>query len=123
LPNNYETKGVLIQESLKKILSKEKKYDINKNITKLKSGPLGGDKQLGELIVEGRVYYDIFLWDPMQSQPHEVDLKALLRIVVIYNVPIVCNRSTADLLISSTLLNESYQPVIKDYSIYINRSL
>ena len=116
------TTGALIEESLKKKLSKEKKSKLSKTITKLKSGPLGGDQQLGALIVDGKVDAVIFLWDPMQAQPHDVDVKALLRIAVVYNVPMACNRSTADFLISSPLLNESYQPIIKDYSGYFIRS-
>ena len=103
-------------------MSKEKKSKLSKTITKLKSGPLGGDQQLGALIVDGKVDAVIFLWDPMQSQPHDVDVKALLRIAVVYNVPMACNRSTADFLIFSPHINESYQPIIKDYSGYINRS-
>ena len=91
---------------------------VNTNsITKLKSGPLGGDQQLGSLIVEGEVDAVIFLWDPMQAQPYDVDVKALVRIAVVYNVPMACNCSTADFLISSPLLNESYQPILKDYSV------
>lgn len=101
-------------------MSKEKKYEWYKTIIKLKSGPfLGGDQQLGVLIVDGKVDAVIFLWNRMQAQPHYVDVKALLRIAVVYSVPMVCNRSTADFLISSSLLNESYQPIIKDYSGYI----
>ena len=112
------TTGTLREELLKKILSKEKKSNLSKTIIKLKSVPLGA------LIVDGKVEAVIFLWDPMQAQPHYVDVKELLRIAVVYNVPIVCNRSTADFLISSPLfLNESYQPIIEDYSRYINRSL
>ena len=117
------TTGALIEESLKKKLSEKKKVNLSKTITKLKSGPLGGDQQLGSLIVDGKVDAVIFLWDPMQAQPHDVDVKALLRIAVVYNVPMACNRATADFLISSPLLNEPYQPIIKDYSVYINRSV
>ena len=117
------TTGALIEESLKKKLSKEKQAVLSTSITILKSGPLGGDQQLGALIVEGKVDAVIFLWDPMQAQPHDVDVKALLRIAVVYNVPMACNRSTADFLISSPLLNQPYQPIIKDYSGYISRSL
>ena len=116
------TTGALIEESLKKKLSKEKKSKLYKTITKLKSGPLGGDQHLGALIVDGKVDAVMFLWDPMQAQTYDVDVKALLRIAVVYNVPMACNRSTADFLISSPLLNECYQPFIKDYSGYINRS-
>ena len=117
------TTGAMIEESLKKKLSKEKRSILSTSITILKSGPLGGDQQLGALIVEGKVDAVIFLWDPMQAQPHDVDVKALLRIAVVYNVPMACNRSTADFLISSPLLNQPYQPIIKDYSGYISRSL
>ena len=69
----------------------------------LQSGPLGGDAQLGSLIVEGRIDVVIFFWDPLTSQPHDVDVKALLRLAVLYDVPIACNRSSADYLISSPL--------------------
>ena len=117
------TTGEMIEESLKKKLSKEQRSILSTSITILKSGPLGGDQQLGALIVEGKVDAVIFLWDPMQAQPHDVDVKALLRIAVVYNVPMACNRSTADFLISSPLLNQPYQPIIKDYSGYISRSL
>ncbi len=92
-------------------------------ILKLKSGPLGGDQQLGAMIVEGQIDCIIFLWDPMTPHPHDVDVKALLRIAVLYNIPIACNRSTADFLISSALMEQPYQPVMKDYAAYIERAL
>lgn len=93
------------------------------NITLLKSGPLGGDQQLGSLIAEGKIYALIFFWDPMQAQPHDVDVKALLRIATLYNVPTAINRSTADFLISSPLFDGEYVPVVKDYTSYVERAL
>ena len=113
------TTGKLVEETLEKIVEKDQNFKYT--ITKLKSGPLGGDQQLGSLITEGKIDFIVFLWDPMQPQPHDVDVKALLRIAVLYNIPIACNRSTADFMISSPLMNEEYTPVLKDYSKYINR--
>jgi methylglyoxal synthase len=84
---------------------------------------MGGEQQLGAMIAEGNIDRLIFFWDPMQSHPHDVDVKARLRISVLYNVPIACNRSSADFLISSSLLWEEYKPLIKDYSEYITRNL
>lgn len=111
------TTGSLVHE----LLSQKTQKTIN--IKRLKSGPLGGDQQLGALIASGDIDIVIFFWDPMQPQPHDVDVKALLRIAVLYNVPMACNRSTADFVISSELFNEEYQPKIKDYSSYLNREI
>lgn len=89
----------------------------------LKSGPLGGDQQLGALIAEEKIDFMIFFWDPMTSQPHDVDVKALLRMSVLYNVPTACNRSTADFMITSGLFSDdTYQPEKKDFSPYLNRN-
>ncbi|MDR2935782.1 MAG: methylglyoxal synthase [Rikenellaceae bacterium] len=93
------------------------------DITLLKSGPLGGDQQLGSLIAEGSIDMVIFFWDPMMAQPHDVDVKALLRLASVYNVPLALNRSTADFLISSPLFEGEYMPVVKDYRGYIERTL
>lgn len=93
------------------------------DITILKSGPLGGDQQLGALIAEENIDLMIFFWDPMTPQPHDVDVKALLRLATLYNVPMAMNRSTADFLISSALFECGYTPVVKDYSSYIRRTL
>ncbi len=115
------TTGKLVEEALIKKMGKDSV--LTNKITKLKSGPLGGDQQLGAMIVDGKINFLVFFWDPMQPLPHDVDVKAVLRIAVLYNVPIACNRSTADFMISSPLLNEEYRPIIKDYSTYINRKL
>ena len=74
------------------------------------SGPLGGDQQIGAAIAEGRIDFVIFFWDPLEPHPHDVDVKALLRIAVVYNVPIACNRATADFVLSSPLLATEYNP-------------
>ena len=115
------TTGKLIEQQLKSALNSEKFSSFE--VTKLKSGPLGGDQQLGAMIVDGEIDLMIFFWDPMQPQPHDVDVKALLRITVLYNIPTACNRSTADFIISSHLFNEEYRQKVKDYSTYINREV
>jgi len=93
------------------------------SITKLKSGPLGGDQQMGALIAEGGIDLMVFFWDPMQPQAHDVDVKALLRITVLYNIPTACNRSTADFLISSAFFSKQYAPRPMDVGDYLNRSI
>jgi len=116
------TTGRLIEETLEKII-KVKDHSLIPAIKKLRSGPLGGDQQLGAMITEGKIDMFIFFWDPMQPQPHDVDVKALLRIAALYNVPTATNRSSADFLISSPLMSESYEPILKDYSGYISRKV
>lgn len=115
------TTGGLIENVLNTKLVETNRKPLN--IKKLKSGPLGGDQQLGALISEEKVDLLIFLWDPMQPQPHDVDVKALLRIAVLYNVPMACNRSTADFMITSDLFWKDYKPKLKDYSGYLKREI
>jgi methylglyoxal synthase len=115
------TTGGLIDEAIRGKAAGELPSDFR--ITLLKSGPLGGDQQLGALIAEGKVDCIIFFWDPMSPHPHDVDVKALLRIAVLYNIPMACNRATADFLISSSILDKPYDPVVKDFTSYILRSI
>ena len=115
------TTGSLVKEALEKNL--QSGQSLPEKMILLKSGPLGGDQQLGAMISEGKIDMLIFLWDPMEPQPHDVDVKALLRIAVMYNVPTANNRSTADFIITSKLYMTDYKPVLRDYSSYIKRKL
>lgn len=92
-------------------------------INKMESGPLGGDQQLGSKIVEGKIDMVIFFWDPLESLPHDPDVRALLRIAVVWNVPIACNESTADYLMASPLFESDYKPSVPDYTAYRKRTL
>jgi methylglyoxal synthase len=92
-------------------------------VVKLQSGPLGGDQQVGARIAEGTVDLVIFFWDPLQPQPHDPDVKALLRIAVVWNVPVACNRASADYMISSPLLCSSYERLLPEYDAYRGRSV
>ena len=86
------------------------------DVVRFQSGPLGGDQQIGSLIVDGKVDILIFFWDPLEPLPHDQDIKALLRIAVVWNIPVACNRATADYLFSSALLFGDYERNVPDYS-------
>ncbi len=90
-------------------------------IHKLQSGPLGGDQQIGAMIAEGDIDLLIFFWDPLTAQAHDSDVRALLRIAVLWNIPIACNRASADFMISSPLLSSPYQRFSPDYHEYTER--
>jgi len=121
------TTGKMVEQTLRDHKEEHEAEDEPKpelRITLLKSGPLGGDQQLGSLIADGKIHALIFFWDPMSAQPHDVDVKALLRLATLYNVPTAINRSSADCLISSPLFeDDEYKPVVKDYKAYVERVL
>lgn len=97
----------------------EKELDLE--ITVLESGPLGGDQQIGARISEGKIDFLIFFWDPLAQLPHDPDVKALLRMAVVWNIPIACNRASADFLISSSLMCQDYPRILPDYEVYRHR--
>ena len=95
--------------------------ELEMSITKFQSGPLGGDQQIGSHITEGKIDFLIFFWDPLEPQPHDPDVKALLRIALVWNIPTACNRATADFLISSVLMDRPYNRLIQDFADYHSR--
>ncbi len=92
-------------------------------IHRLQSGPLGGDQQVGARIVSNEIDFLIFFWDPLEPQPHDPDVKALLRMAVVWNIPIACNRSSADFMISSPLMDSEYDRLVPDYDEYRTRKI
>jgi len=99
----------------------ERELDIP--ITKLQSGPLGGDQQIGARIVDNEIDLLIFFWDPLEQQAHDPDVKALLRMAVVWNIPTACDRASADFIISSPLMDKTYDRLIPDYDMYRNRKV
>ena len=97
--------------------------ELGLQVNKLQSGPLGGDQQIGALIAENEVDFLIFFWDPLEPMPHDPDVKALLRMAVVWNIPIACNRASADFMISSPLMDEEYNRLLPDYDEYRTRKV
>lgn len=95
--------------------------ELDLPVVRVQSGPLGGDQQIGAKISEGEVDVLIFFWDPLEPHPHDPDVKALLRIAVVWNIPIACNRASADFLISSSLMPREYERLVLDYEGYRHR--
>jgi methylglyoxal synthase len=97
--------------------------ELGFEITKLQSGPLGGDQQVGAMIVNGEIDFLIFFWDPLEPMPHDPDVKALLRMAAVWNIPIACNRASADFMISSPLMDGKYNRLVPDYDVYRKRNI
>jgi methylglyoxal synthase len=96
---------------------------LNVPVKKVFSGPLGGDQQVGAMIAEGTIDMIVFFWDPMEAQPHDSDVKALLRLAVAWNILMACNRTTADFVLMSILMEQEYNVSVPDYSTYLKRNV
>jgi len=97
--------------------------NLELTVEKVQSGPLGGDQQIGAKIVEGKVDFIIFFWDPLEAQPHDPDVKALLRLAVVWNIPLACNAISADFMLLSPLMKQAYQRKVPDYANHTNREI
>ena len=97
--------------------------ELGLTVTKLQSGPLGGDQQIGARIAANEIDFLIFFWDPLEPMPHDPDVKALLRLAVVWNIPIANNRASADFMISSPLMDSEYERLIPDYENYRHRQI
>lgn len=96
---------------------------LDRMVKKLLSGPLGGDQQIGAMIANGEIDIVIFFWDPMEAQPHDSDVKALLRVCVAWNIPMACDRATADFIMTSPFMHGVYEAALPDYTNYLNREI
>ncbi|MDP2714485.1 MULTISPECIES: methylglyoxal synthase [unclassified Rheinheimera] len=94
---------------------------LQQDVVCLASGPLGGDQQIGAMIAEQKIDWLVFFWDPLSSQPHDPDVKALIRLAVVWNIPVACNQATADFIIHSSLYQQDYQREVPDFSVYQKR--
>ena len=132
--DNRKTELIEWASANKEMLSKSELYGtgttgklmeqvLEQPVLKLLSGPLGGEQQVGSMIAEGKIDLLIFFWDPMSAQPHDPDVKALLRLCVVWNIPVASNRATADFLFTSPLMNVNYEAVQTDYNTYLNRKI
>lgn len=97
--------------------------ELDLDIQLLQSGPLGGDQQIGAKIVDNEIDFLIFFWDPLEPMPHDPDVKALLRMAVVWNIPMACNRTSADFMISSPLMDAEYDRIVADYDEYHARNI
>jgi len=95
--------------------------ELGLSVNRLQSGPLGGDQQIGAKIAENEIDFLIFFWDPLEPLPHDPDVKALLRMAVVWNIPIACNRASADFMISSPLMDAEYHRLVPNYNDYLGR--
>ena len=118
-------KNTLIQHTLfaTGTTGKVMEAELGVAITKLQSGPLGGDQEIGARIANREIDFLIFFWDPLEPQPHDPDVKALLRLAVVWNIPVACNRATADFMISSPLMAGEYERLVPDYGPYRARAI
>jgi methylglyoxal synthase len=116
-------KGILIQHELYATGSTGRLLEqaLGIEINKLQSGPLGGDQQIGAKIAAGEIDLLIFFWDPLTPQPHDSDVRALLRLATVWNIPVACNRASADFMIASPLMSSTYQRFSPDYHRYTER--
>jgi methylglyoxal synthase len=97
--------------------------EVGIQAVRLQSGPLGGDQQVGAKISEGQIDFLIFFWDPLEPLPHDPDVKALLRIAVVWNIPVACNRASADFMFSSPLMSQTYDRLLPDYATHLGRGI